>query len=299
MNRLTPLRRSGKTETVVRVLVLVAIGVLLATSPLHDWPVNVSLSADSDTTVVVTWYSQEQKGGGFCESPPPDPYDSFELLFQPVGETSWTAVGRTRDTFMHHDPQHRVGSYSVRGWRRDEVKWRPGLYDYDATTVPRHIGPFRLHEVSTGDTSAFGFEYYNGRFYVMNTTTTWAGPDEYVTDYKAGSPGPLLLMSPSLVPGDPGATVSSHSANYWRTTWFSTKLSGEQSLLPLWDPFAWAQVCSLPNAPLFVACRKDGGSYALVRVLSFDVTSVELEAWYQSVYGLRLVGNIAPDTVFR
>jgi hypothetical protein len=292
LDRPERLRQRARTGSIVRVLTWLAVGVLLATSPLHDWPVGVSLYADSDTTVVVTWYSQEQKGGGFCESPPPDPYDSFELLFQPVGETSWTAVGRTRDTFMHHDPQHRVGSYSVRGWRRNEVNWRPGLYDYDATTVPRHIGPFRLHEVSTGDTSALGFEYYwDGYVYVMDTSTTWAGPDIYATDYKPGSPGPLLLMSPSLVPGDSGVRVSGNSADYWRTTWFSAPLPDEPSLMPQWDPFAWAQVCSLPQVPLIVACRRYDGNYALVKVLSLDSTSVELEAWYQQVYGLRLMGH--------
>lgn len=292
MNRLTPFRRSGKTETVVRVLVLVAIGVLLATSPLRDWPVAVSLYADSDTTVVVTWYSQEEKGG-FCDSPPPDPYDSFELFFQPVGETSWTSAGRTRDTFMAHDPQHRVGNYSVRGWRRSEVNWHPGYYDYAATTVPRHIGPFRLHEVSTGDTSAIGFEYYAGSYlYVMDTSTTWAGPDAYVTDYKAGSSGSLLLMSPSLVPGDSGAHVLSRNADYWHTTWFSSPLPDEQSTPPHWEPFApWAQVCSLPYAPLLFACRRQSNNYALIKVLSLDSTSVELEAWYQPICGLRLVGH--------
>jgi hypothetical protein len=298
MNRLTPLRRSGKTETVVRVLVLVAIAVLLATSPLHDWPVNVTLSADSDTTVVVTWYSQEQKGGGFCEEPPPDPYDSFELFFQPVGETSWTAVGRTRDTFMHHDPQYRVGNYSVRGWRRDEVNWHPGYDDNLASTVPRHIGPVRLHEASTGDTSVLGLEYYYlfGYVQAMDTSTFDTYADVYLTDYKAGTSGPLLLMSTSLVPDDPGVHVTSRPRS-WHTTWFSAPLSEDQSLLPRWDPFGWGQVCSLLQAPLVVACRRYSGDYARIRVLSLDSTSVELEAWYQQVHGLRLAGAMPPDTV--
>jgi hypothetical protein len=295
MNRLTPLRWSGKTETVIRVLVLVAIGVLLATSPLQDWPVNVTVSADSDTTVVVTWYSQEEKGGGFCESLPPDPYDSFELFFQPVGESSWTSVGRTRDTFMAHDPQHRVGKYSVRGWRRDEVNWHPGMYD-DATTVPRYFGPVRLHEVSSGDTSALalGFHYLpdqRSHGYVMDTTTTDNGPDVYVTDYRPGSPGPLSIMSVSLVLWDTGAHVSSLNDG-WHTTWLSSALPDEQSLPPHWEPFTpWGLVCSLPSAPFVVACRTFTGNYALIKVLSLDSTSVELEAWYQQVRGLRLTGH--------
>jgi len=293
VNRLKRSRRNGRAGTIARVLIWAVVGVLLATPKSRPWPVEVGVYADSDTTVVITWWSQEEHRGFGCSRSKPNPYDSFELFFQPVGETSWTSSGRTRDTFMRHDPQHRVGNYSVRGWRGSEVNWE--RY-YEATTLPLHIGPVRLHEASTGDTSAIGFEYYNGRFYVMDTSTTWAGPDAYVTDYKAGSSGPLLLMSPSLVPGDSGVHVLSSNADYWHTTWFSPPLPDRLSLLPLWNPFTWAQVCSLPHAPLFFACRRVGPNYALIKVLSFDATSVELEAWYQQIVGLRLVGDVPPDT---
>jgi len=289
VNKLSTLRRSSKAETGIRVLALVAVGALLATPKSRPWPVEVGVRADSDTTVVVTWFSQEEKYGGFCESSPPDPYDSFELFFQPVGESLWTSLGRTRDTFMLHDPQHLTGRYSVRGWRRDEVNWDTWT---DATTVPRHIGPFRLHEASTGDTSAFGLQYYGSWVFVMDTSTTWAGPDAYVTDYKAGSDGPLLLASPSLVPGDSGAHVLSRNADYWHSTWFSSPLPDEQSMLPHWEPFApWALTCSLPRAPFVVGCRTGGGNYAITKVLSFDSTSLKLEAWYQQIDGLRLTGH--------
>jgi len=293
-----PIRRRLNIQagTIVRVVAWVVAGALLATPPLHDWPVQVGLYADSDTTVVVTWYSREQGHVGGCGGPEPAPYDSFELFFQPVSETSWTSVGRTRDTFMAHDPQHRVGRYSVRGWRGGEVNWHPGSYDYAATTVPRHFGPARLHEVSSGDTSALalGFQYLpnqGSHGYVIDTTTTDNGPDVYVTDYRSGSPGPLSIMSVSLVPWDTGAHVSSRRYG-WHTTWLSSALPDEQSMPPHWEPFTpWGLVCSLPSAPLAVACRTSGGNFALIKVLSLDSTSVELEVWYQQVYGLRLTGH--------
>ena len=280
--------QSGRIGTIARVLLWATVGVLLAFPKSRPWPVEVGVRADSDTTVVVTWYSQEERHG-FCQQPPPDPYDSFELFFEPVGESSWTSVGCTRDTFMVHDPHHRVGRYSVRGWRRDEVGWDTWT---DATTSPLHIGPVRLHEASTGDTSALGFTYHwdrGGYVYVMDTSTIWDGPDAYVTDYQVGTAGPLLIASPSLVLGDSGVRVGVTSG--WRTTWFSAPLPDDFSLLPSWDPLAWGQVCSLPYTPLWVACRRDGGNYALIKVLSMSATSIELEAWYQQINGLRLIGH--------
>ena len=247
------------------------------------------MQAASDTTVIVTWPSQEQKGGGLCEPPPPDPYDSFELFFEPVGESSWTSVGRTRDTFMAHDPQHLTGRYTVRGWRRDEVKWDTWT---DVKTVPRHIGPLRLHEVSTGDTSAlaFGTLYDPPRVFVIDTFAVWAGQaDVYVTDYKVGSPGPMLIASPILASSDPGVRVGYYA--HGRATWFSLPLAEEPLLSPVWEPFTWVQVCSLSQVPFIVACRQVEDNYALVKVLSRDSTSIELEAWYQQINGLRLIGH--------
>jgi hypothetical protein len=282
-------RLSGRAGMVARVLIWVAVGVLLATPPSRPWPVDVGVRADSDTTVVVTWYSQEEHRGFGCEPPKPDPYDSFELFFQPVGESSWTSVGRTRDTFMVHDPQHFTGRYSVRGWRGSEENWDTWTY---ATTEPLHIGPVRLREVSTGDTSALGFSYtwdHGGHVFVMDDSTGWWYPDAYVTDYKVGSPGPLLIVSPSLAFGDPGVHVSDYSD--WHTTWFSAPLPDERSLMPSWEPFTWTQVCSLPYTPLLVACRREWNNYALIKVLSNSHASIELEAWYQRVNGLRLTGH--------
>ncbi|MCX6841438.1 MAG: hypothetical protein NTX53_04025 [candidate division WOR-3 bacterium] len=280
-------RRAG---TIVRVLIWTAVGMLLATPKSRPWPVEVSVSAGSDTTVVVTWFSREDYHGFSCCHPGPNPYDSFELFFQPLGETPWTSIGRTRDTFMPHDPQHRVGHYSVRGWRGVEEHWN---LENQCTTEPLHIGPVTLHEVGTGDTSALGFQYFwnrGGHVYVMDTTTLDTAPDMYVTDYKRGSSGPLLLASPSLAFADPGLLVSGHKRS-WHTTWFSAPLSDDQSLLPRWDMSTWAQVCSLPYTPLWVACRREGGNYALITVLSMGSTSIELEAWYQQINGLRLVGH--------
>ena len=288
-DRLRKFRVSVRTGTVARVLIWAAVGMLLATPASRPWPVEVDVRADSDTTVVVTWFSQEEHQYFGCTPPKPVPYDSFELLFQPVGESSWTSVGRTHDTFMVHDPKHFTGRYSVRGWRDGEESWMPeGFY---ATTEPLHIGPVRLHEVSTGDTSAIGFGYswyHGGYVFVMNDSTNWSYPDAYVTDYKVGSPGPLLLASPSVALSDPGAHV--HNAT-WHSTWFSAPLPDERSLVPSWEPFTWAQVCSLPYTPLLVACRSEWNHYALIKVLSQEPSSIELEVWYQQTDGLRLTGH--------
>lgn len=288
-DRLRKFRVSVRAGTVARVLIWVAVGMLLATPPSRPWPVEVGVRADSDTTVIVTWHSHEENNGWGCGRTEPPPYDSFELLFRPLGESSWTAVGRTRDTFMSHDPHYRVGRYSVLGWRGGEEDWMPdGFY---ASTEPLHFGPVRLHEVSTGDTSAIGFLQYpwNGRYvFVMNDSTNWSYPDAYVTDYKVGSPGPLLIASPSVALSDPGAHV--HNAT-WHSTWFSAPLPDERSLVPSWEPFTWAQVCSLPYTPLLVACRSEWNHYALIKVLSREPSSIELEVWYQQTDGLRLTGH--------
>ena len=287
---LTRLRLNARVGTVARVLIWLAVGMLLATPPLHDWPVEVGVYANSDTTVVVTWESREQGHVGGCGGPDPAPYDSFELLFQPVGDSSWTVVGRTRDTFMAHDPQHRVGRYSVRGWRGSDVNWH--AEEFYATTEPRHIGPVRLHEVSTGDTSAlaFGSLWDPPRVFVIDTALVWAGQtDVYVTDYKDGSPGPMLIASPSLVSGDPGVRVADYA--HGRATWFSLPLAEEPPLSPVWEPFTWVQICSLPHVPFIVACRQVEDNYALIKVRSLGSASIELEVWYQQINGLRLIGH--------
>jgi hypothetical protein len=266
------------------IIVLFCIGMTPAS---RLWPVEITLAAETDSTVRVTWHRDDEHRG--CGGPKahPTPYDSFELCFRAIGSSTWTPAVRTTDTSALHDPAGRTGDYNVRGWRSGVESWSEWAA---ASTVPCHHLPTDVFDFGSDPNSGYSF---NSGALVMDAPLP--GVALYVTDFRPGRQGPYLwLASPDLVPYDTGGTAP---AGNWNPTWFTGPLADPNAPLPSWDIGTWPKRESIPCVPLWFGCRTADDHYAVVRVsfASIGYGRVTLESWYQAVPGLRLVCHAAPD----
>jgi len=266
-----------------RLVLLLGAGflfVVVATPPSHPWPVHVSVEAVTDTTVRVTWLSRGQIYGSFCSEPYNPPYDSYEVYFQPAGETSLTLVARTLDTTLVHDPHGVAGDYVLRGWRGDSATWG---HSASGTTVPIHYQQIELPELNRGDTSWLSFH---------GSVHSTKHVDLYVTDSQAGSVGPyLFLASADMMSEDPGSRTQP-SDNLFRT-WFSPELTSDTTVAPLWDTLTWSRCRRIDSVPFYFVCRVSTDNFALISVYHSSGSEgiLKFDAWYQPIVGLRLLGH--------
>lgn len=271
-------------DRVIRLVLLLSAGFLLvvdATPPSHPWPVHVGVDAETDTTVRVTWLSRGEIHSFSCSEPYNPPYDSYEVYFQPVGETSLTMVARTRDTTLVHNPHGITGDYVLRGWRGDSATWG---YSATGTTLPIHYCQVELHELNRGDTSSW-LSFHGSMFSTEHI-------DMYVTDLQAGSVGPYLYMaSADMMSEDPGSRTLP-SDNLFRT-WFSPELTSDTTVSPLWDTLTWSRCRRVDSAPFFVTCRVSTDNFAFIHITHSSGSDgiMKFEAWYQPITGLRLLGH--------
>ncbi len=234
---------------------------------------NLSLRAESDSTVRLTW------------SPPLEGLPNlYRVMFQPVGGAYAKAL-ETTDTTCEHDPAGMTGEYRV-------LAQFGGRYvepEETLSTIPVHTGTTTAGELSGPDEPGCGWPAPNRvvETYEMSDTTWVDLVEFYVTDFKAGSDGPTYyLASPDLAPGDSGGSVP---AGRWHVTSFA-ELTDEQGPAPPVGDSAWRSTARVPDA-MVAACHTEQGYFAMVKVtqLRIQQKDLRLQAWFQPVQGLRLL----------
>jgi hypothetical protein len=234
---------------------------------------NLSLQAETDTTVRLTW------------SPPVEGVPNlYRVMFKPVGQPPVVAI-ETGDTTCVHDPLGMSGDYRV-------LARFGGAYIEPAetlTTIPVQSGTTTVGELSGTGKPGCGWPA-PGRVaatYDMSDTAWVDLVEFYVTDFKPGSSGPTYyLASPDLAPADSGGSVP---AGRWYGTSFA-ELADEQGPVPPVGDSAWRSSARVPDA-MVAGCLTGQGYFAIVNVtqLRTQQKEVRLQAWFQTVHGLRLL----------
>jgi len=235
---------------------------------------NVSLRAETDTTVRLAW------------SPPVEGLPShYRVMFRPVGDT-FAAALETGDTTCEHDPARMTGDYRVLA--------QFGAKSFEGadtlSTIPIHSGTTTVGELSGPDKSGCGWPAPNrtAKTYAMDDTAWVDSIDFYVTDFKPGSEGPTYyLASPDLAPTDSGGSVP---AGRWQATQL-VELPDDQSPLPPVGDSAWTSTVAVAGAPAYAGCHTQQHYFAVVKVTQLRINNedLRLQAWFQPVRGFRLL----------
>jgi hypothetical protein len=235
---------------------------------------NLSLRAETDTTVRLTW------------SPPVEGVPNlYRVMFKPVGDTLRVAL-ETGDTTCVHDPAGMTGEYRVLA-RFGGAYFEP---EDTLSTIPVHSGTTTVVELSGSGKPGCGWPGPDrvAATYDMSDTAWVDLVEFYVTDLKPGSDGPTYyLASPDFAPADSGGSVP---AGRWRVTSFA-ELADEQGPVPPFGDSTWKSMARVPDAPVNAACHTEQGYFAMIKVtqLRIQQKDLRLQAWFQSVQGLRLL----------
>jgi hypothetical protein len=238
-------------------------------------PLNLSLRAETDTTVRLTW------------SPPVEGTPNlYRVMFKQVGGGAPVIACETADTTCEHDPSGMTGQYSVLALF--------GATPYEGadalSTIPIHSGTTTVGELSGPDKPGCGWPAPDrlAKTYDMGDTIWVDSIDFYVSDFKPGSDGPTYyLASPDLAPADSGGSVP---AGRWQTTHLAV-LADELSPLPPVGDSAWTSRVAVPDVPVHAAFHTQHHYFAMVKVTQLRIPQEDLrmQAWFQPVQGLRLL----------
>ncbi len=265
-------------RTLVRcvVLALMLAGLVRCGGP-GRVPTNLRLEADTDSTVAIFWSAP-------AEGTP----DRYAVYFKPLGETAYTLVAETTENGCIHDPHGRTGRYRVSA--------RFGVEEYDAatnpSTVPLHSDTTAVAELNAPGNSGCGWDRKTGRArtFSMRNIGSQDKVDFYITDFKpaASNQLPYSIASPDMGPADMGGVVPVGS---WRSTYFTDPLHDENTPLPAYAPNRYFNYVDIYRTPCLIGCHTHDGRYALIRVTAVNQENswVQLETWFQSVAGLRLI----------
>lgn len=237
---------------------------------------NLSLRAETDTTVRLTW------------SPPVEGTPSlYRVMFKPVGGGPPVVACETTDTTCEHNPSGMTGDYSVLALF--------GATPYEGvdtlSTIPVHAGTTTVGELSGQGEPGCGWPEpaWLAKAYEMGDATWVDSTEFYVTDFKPGSDGPTYyLASPDLAPGDSGGSVP---AGRWHVTRFAV-LADEQGPVPPFSDTMWKSTAAVADAPVYAACHTEQGYFVMVKVTQLRIApqkDLRLLAWFQPVQGLRLL----------
>ncbi len=239
-------------------------------------PRNVELSAESDSTVRITW-----------DAPSEGTPAGYFVYFEEVGSPSFTLIAETTATSFVHHPGGITGRYKIVarfGEEIHEAAARP-------STIPVPTEAVRLAELDASGNSGYGWNRSSGEAatFPMDEQGSADGVDLYISDYAAGFLGPTYSVhSPDHGLGDPSGVVPTAA---WRMTGLVDVSPSEDGPLPSYDEYVYLDYCDLASLPLVVGCYTKDGHYAVLRVNSVDLLTgeVEVESWFQLVHGLRLV----------
>lgn len=251
-------------------------------------PTDVVLSAATDTTVRISWVPP---AGG---AP-----DNYVASFMETGTSTWVDFATAADsaTTADHNPLGKTGRYRVTamfGSRAYAAAETP-------TSAPVHTEAMLVSELNAAGLPAYGWarDSGNGATFAMTYASNADRVDFYITDWATGYAGPAYtIASPDWAPHEPGGQDLVPPGT-WRATSFGPVLSGDQSPLPPFSSGTYGNNQELAADSTLVAVCTDpdtdtlgtGRCYALVKVGSPDIVNgtVQVEAWFQVITGLRLI----------
>ncbi len=262
----------------VAVLAVSALVLMQCDELLGGRPLNVTIVADTDSTVKITW-------GAPTEGTP----DKYIVLFMETGTSGYTELGDATATEYAHDPEGKTGKYKV------TAKFGSDEYDGAATpsTTPIANTGTTVGELNSADLAGYGWNRSTGdaSTYTMEDAGSAANVDFYITDWAIGYTGPdYSIASPDYAPTDPGNVTPAGS---WRVNAFSNLLTSEHDPLPKYvETINYFGFTDLTTDPALVACyTKADGYYALVKLSGYNTINgtVQAQSWFQLVKGLRLI----------
>jgi hypothetical protein len=251
-------------------------------------PQNFALAAGTDgLEVVLTW-----------EEPVDGEPDDYIIYFREVGTTDWVEGATVAGDVLTytHDPSEATGDYYVAAdFGGDE-------YDSDImTTIPVHTASRIIYELEAAGNAGYGWGLssdFTGSTYSMANDANAALVDFYITNFvddPVGGPwgAPWSIASPDLAPNDPGGSFVP-TAN-WRQNWFSDPITDPQAALPNYGPTTFFNYTEgIETDPTYIGVYLGTEEhYGLVMFSGVNpiAGSINVEAWFQTVQGLRLIAH--------
>jgi hypothetical protein len=251
-------------------------------------PQNFALSASSDgLSVVLTWVE-----------PTDGPPDHYIVYFKELGAADWVVEATLDGNVLTytHDPSEATGDYYVAA--------DFGGTEYDSgieTTIPVHTAAMQIYELEAAGNAGYGWGLssdFTGTTYSMADDANAALVDFYITNFindPAGGPWPTpySIASPDLAPNDPGGSFVP-TAN-WRQNWFSDPIVDPQAALPNYGATTFFNYTEgIETSPTYIGVYLGTEEYyGLVMFSGVNTTegSINVESWFQTVPGLRLIAH--------
>jgi hypothetical protein len=273
--------------TIAAAVVLVAAGC----TPLGGPPLNLTVGAVSDSTVLVTW-----------TSPAEGTADNYLVYFRGVTDTGYTLLADTISTSFEHNPHGATGHYKV------AAKFGAATYDAVdtlATTVPVHTDTLAIFELNVDAAkSGYGWDSVSGKGRVLSMAQAVNAPlvDFYCSDLGTGSGHlPWVIISPDQADSKDSGAVGIVPGATWRKNGFHNiiGIGFENSPVPGYDSlppnyFVFTEITQTPTlVPVYTNYDKyeDRRHYGLIKIHSVDTLAgrMVVETWYQRVPRLRLI----------
>lgn len=268
-----------------------AAALVVGCTPLGGPPLNLMLSAASDSTVLVTW-----------TSPAEGTADNYLVYFRGVRDTGYTLLADTIGTTFEHNPRGGTGHYKV------SAKFGSATYDANdtlATTVPVHTDSLAIYELNVDSSrSGFGWDSLTGKGRVLSMAQATNAPlvDFYCSDLGTGRGHlPWVIISPDQAASKDSGAVGIVPGAPWHKNGFHNiiGIGMEQAPVPGYDSlppnyFVYTEVSQTPSlVPVYTNYDKyeEKRHYALIKVHSVDTLAgrMVVETWYQRVPRLRLM----------
>ena len=251
-------------------------------------PQNFAIVATADgLSVVLTW-----------DEPVDGQPDNYIVYFREVNTTDWL-IGATLDgdvTTLTHDPNEATGDYYVAA-DFGGVEYESGIL----TTIPVHTASMVIYELEAAGNSGHGWGLssdFTGTTYSMADDANAALVDLYITNFLDDPmggpwPAPWSIASPDLAPNDPGGSFV--PAASWRQNWFSDPITDPQAALPDYGPTTFFNYTeNIQTDPTYIGVYLGTEEhYGLVMFSGVNpgVGTINIEAWFQTVQGLRLIAH--------
>jgi hypothetical protein len=248
-------------------------------------PQNFAIEAANNGELVkLTW-----------EEPTEGAPDEYVIYFEEINTTGFVAETtlEATDLSFTHDPKGLTGKYYVAAaYGGDE-------YDTgELSTVPISTSSKSLGELNASEKAGYGWDIttdYKGYTYSMIESASIPLVDFYLSNWAVGiTTLPYGIWAPDQVATDPGNQGGVPTGS-WKTTAIGKDLiSDPQVILPEHTTTNYVQYVDMTSFPAYVAIYTTDGYYALVHVPTQPDTlngTVDVEAWFQSVQGLRLIAH--------
>jgi hypothetical protein len=251
-------------------------------------PQNLSLTgADYGQAVLLAW-----------EEPTQGTPNSYLIYFRELAAADFQLVATIDGDSLEytHSPSDQTGDYYV------AAKLGGTEYSSDTiTTIPFHSDVLVISELNAPGDQGYGWAItgdFTGATYAMTVTTNDSLIDFYVTNFMNDSTGgpwptPWCIASPDTAPNDPGGNLVPQAG--WRENWFSDRLPNPQAILPNFASTTYFKFMSgIDTDTTYIGVYLGTEQhYGLVKFFGADTIAgtINVEAWFQTVQGLRLVAH--------